>query len=62
MSKRKMRALGIVPALCAMLASSFLVLPIDSDLRAALMGICIGFSLVAFAALARARRAARSER
>jgi len=59
MSERKMRVLGIVPALCAMLASSFLVMPIDSDVRAALMGVCIGFSLVALVAVTRARRAAR---
>jgi hypothetical protein len=56
-----MRVLGIVPALCAMLASSFLVMPINNDVRAALMGACIGFSLVAIAALARARRAAGRE-
>lgn len=55
MSERKMRVLRIVPALCAMLASSFLVMPIDSDVRAGIMGVCIGFSLVALAALARAR-------
>jgi hypothetical protein len=42
-----------------MLASSFLVMPIDSDVRAALMGVCIGFSLVALVAVTRARRAAR---
>jgi hypothetical protein len=61
MSERKMRVLGIVPALCAMLASSFLVMPVDSDVRAALMGVCIGFSFVALVALTRARRAARRE-
>jgi hypothetical protein len=59
MSERKMRVLGIVPALCAILASSLLVMPIDSDVRAALMGICIGFSLVAL--VARALRATRRE-
>jgi hypothetical protein len=61
MSERKMRVLGIVPALGAILASSFLVMPIDSDVRAALMGVIIGFSLVALVALTRARRAARRE-
>jgi hypothetical protein len=54
-----MRVLGIVPALCAILASSLLVMPIDSDVRAALMGICIGFSFVAL--VARALRATRRE-
>ncbi len=46
----------MVPALSAMLASSLLVMPMNSDVRGGLMGFCIGLSILALVKLKRAQR------
>ena len=59
MPERKKRLFTIVPAIAAMLAASLLVLPIRADLRAALMGVCIGITIVAMVKIAALKRAQR---